>query len=270
MGTTDGRLLMLKMYLDDTGTQDGSPVVGVGGLIGTEAQWADFDARWRALLVEPVPGRTRITKWSSFDCRWGENEFDGYNEAERDLATARFRTVIIESGLISAANMVDNLAWTELVISSFGKRVPPAESVALFQVIDRLRPWAANQSDGPNIAIYYDAGRNKGEIANLAALLTQATNPFPQIASFSFLPVARSTPLQGADMIATEAFWYSKEILKYGDDAPMRAHLKDYVARNFARGDGQLLDRAAIERDVARRNSDGTIRTERTYWQWTL
>jgi len=261
---------MLKMYLDDTGTHQASPVVGVGGLVGTQAQWTDFDTRWKALLAEPVPGAPSIKKWSSWDCRFGEGEFASYREADRDLATYRFRAVITESGVISASNMIDNIAWKGLVIPKFGPAMASAEATALFQVIERIRPWAAKEPEGPEIAIYYDAGRNQGDVEKLAGLLTQARNPFPQIASFAFVPVVRATPLQGADMIATEAFWYAKDILKYGDDAPMRPHFKAYLANNYARGDGQLLDRPAIERDIERRNPDGTLKTERAIWQWSV
>ena len=229
MGMTDGRLLMLKMYLDDTGTHGGSPVVGVGGLIGTEAQWTDFDTRWKALLAEPVPGAPPIRMWHSWHCRFGEGEFSAYGEADRDFATQRFRTALTESGVISAANMIDNQAWDELVVAKFGQSMATAEATALFRLIDRVMPWATHQSEGPDVTIYYDLGRKRKEIEQLAGLLTDGATRYPYVTSFTFMAVARATPLQGADMIATESFWHAKDFLKYGEDAPVRPHFKDYL-----------------------------------------
>jgi hypothetical protein len=258
-GVSNGYLLMLKMYLDDTGTHDKSPVVGVGGLIGTQAQWTAFDTAWRALRDNPMDGKPPLSMWHSFDCRWGFDEFAGYNEAERNLITRKFRDIITTSGVVSASNMIDKVAWNELVVSKFPSMASP-ETTCLFQAITRVLPWAAAQSEGPRIAVYYDIGRNGGEPAKLAALLSDARTHIPQIFSFTFLPVEAATPLQGADMIATEAFWYAKDFMKLGDDAPMRAHFKDYLAKNYERGNGELLGREEILRDIARRNPDGTLK----------
>ena len=265
-GVADGWLWMLELYLDDTGTHAGSPVVGVGGLIGTQAQWTSFDAAWKALLREPVPGKPPIRKWSSHDCSHSVNEFAGYNEAERDLATFGFRKIITDSGLYSASNMIDAIAWKELVTARFGDKVGTAESIALFALIGRLFTWVSSHSEGPKVAIYYDVGRTAdSEILRLTGLLEEYEN----IIGVSFLRVVDATPLQGADMIATEAFWYAKDQIQLGVTEPLRAHFRAYLKENFGRGNGMILDRAAIQRDAARRKEDGTliVTSSSTFWR---
>lgn len=269
VGYARGGMLMLKLYLDDSGTHDGSEVVGVGGLIGTEAQWEKFHEGWQAALNEPCEGREPVKSWSTHDCRWGYGEFETFKEAERDRAFYRFRAAITASGVFSASNMIDGAAWNEIMVPCFGDNVATAEATALFALIDRLRPWVSAHSEGPQVAVYYDAGRaNKPEVHRLAELMQDTMTSIPEIASFGFLRVGEATPLQGADMIATESFWYARDFLR-GETEPQRAHFRAYLRDNFHRGNGMILDRAGIERDAARRNPDGTLKAiDPAFWAW--
>ena len=56
----EGMLLMLRAYFDDSGSHADSEIVTIGGLVGTVAQWTEFDDRWKALLAEPLPGKPRL------------------------------------------------------------------------------------------------------------------------------------------------------------------------------------------------------------------
>ena len=46
---------MLGAFFDDSGTHDGSPVVAMGGLLGTDEQWRTFEERWLALIKARYP-----------------------------------------------------------------------------------------------------------------------------------------------------------------------------------------------------------------------
>ncbi len=271
LGSKDGWLLMLHMYLDDAGTHGASLVVGVGGLIGTDVAWQEFDRNWRALLAEPIPGKPPIKKWSSGDCFRGDGEFANYNQADKDLVTRRFRNILVSSDIYAVANMIDKGAWDEIMVPRFGGSMPSAEATALFRAITRILPWVAGQADGPNIAVFYDQGRNVKEshVAKLAKILNDAADQIPQIASFGFLKVADATPLQGADMIATESYWHALSMLTHeGPDAPIRAHFRDYLERNFDKGNGETMDRARVQADADRRNPDGSLKDTRLLKIW--
>jgi hypothetical protein len=264
----DRRFLMLKMFLDDSGTHRASPVVGVGGLIGNDAQWEQFDADWKAVLARPYPEAEPLKKWSSGDCMRGDGEFDSYGDAEKDLVTRRFRDVITNSGVFSASNMIDRVAWDEIITPRFGDKLASAEATALFALIDRIAPWARMQADGSQVAVYYDMGRKSNPwVQHLAGLLQNAATTLPGIASFEFLKVAEATPLQGADMIATESFWYAQDFLS-GTTEPTRAHFRAYLEENFHKGNGMILNRDGVEKDAARRNPDGTIKDEKVLRAW--
>jgi hypothetical protein len=248
---------MLKLYLDDIGTHEGSLVVGVGGLIGNEAQWTAFDTQWKAVLTDPLPDKRALQKWSSYDCRWGQGEFENYNDAERDQVTFRFREIITRSGLTFASNMVDGAAWNEVIAALGG--------TAIFRLITRLQGWASIHPDGPNIAAYYDLGRMKNlEIQTLSGLLNDPATALSHIAGLSFLRVCETTPLQGADMVATEGFCYAQNFLRNGSNAFPRPHLEAFLRDNLTKGTGEMLDREAI----TKRRMSKFIGSDS--WEWSV
>lgn len=257
--------MMLRLYLDDTGTHRDSRVVGVGGLIGNEAQWTAFDTDWKKLLKEPLPGKPPLEKWSSYDCRWGEGEFRDYSGPERDRVTFLFREVIVKSDLWFRANMVDAAAFAELVAAFGSDQMAPAEATAFFKLISQLQGWASLQPDGPDIAVYYDLGRMKDpEMRILSDLLNDPRTKLTHISGVSFLPVAKATPLQAADMIATESYWYAKGYFIDGDSAHQRPHFKAFIRDMGNRGGVQVLDRAAIDKRKMQQITGSAS------WEWTV
>jgi hypothetical protein len=107
---------MLGAFFDDSGTHAGSPVVAIGGLLGTEEQWEVFEKRWLALLKEPLPGKPPLEQFHLSPCRNAKGEFASYNLAERDHVTYLFRQVILETGFVTIAAAADTAAWNELVV----------------------------------------------------------------------------------------------------------------------------------------------------------
>jgi hypothetical protein len=142
----------------------------------------------------------------------------------------------------------------------YGDKVSSAEGTALFKLIARIVPWARQHKDGPEIAIFYDMGRKDNpEIQRLAGLLQNAATAIPGIRSFAFAKVVEMTPLQGADMIATESFWFAQDFLG-GKPEPSRAHFRAYLEENFHKGNGEILNRAGIESASAKLDAAGVIR----------
>ncbi len=250
---------MLSIYMDDSGTHAGAPIIGVGGLIGDEAQWEQFDVAWRARLNAPMPGKPRLNKFHAYDCQYCEGEFATYNRAESDLITREFRQIIIQSGVIGFARAIDKSAWDELVTDERRANMGGAEHFCVTGCIREILGDAWDHYKDEDVAIFYDKGRQTPDLDRIAEVDWGRGLDCPRIVSFTFVEVARFTPLQGADMIATESYWHGKRWLK-DKSAPPRPHFEEFV--KSTRGRGGLMTRAIIEQELNARNTDGTVKPE--------
>ena len=266
IGNRDGWLFMLQVYFDDSGTHgNGSPFVVVGGLLGTTSQWEKFDPEWRALLREPLPGKPPLQKWHSWDCRFGRGEFEGYTQGERDHVTHLFRSIIIGSGVSSLSAAIDARAWRSLVAGDYLKHMGSAEQHCLVMCIDSALGYASQVHDRRRVAIYYDLGRRSARLEQMGDnYLHRTALTYPRIFSLSFLRVAETMPLQGADMVATETFWAAQEWIEDRKTEGFRAHFQRFIEQ--VKGAGFILDEGAIKADLARRNSDGSLKDSTVSW----
>jgi hypothetical protein len=252
--------MMLKAYFDDSGTHHTAPVLSVGGLIGTESQWTAFDGAWKFALLEPLPGKPRIKQWATADCRSGDGEFEGYSQADRDAVTRRFRMIIAESGVVSLNSVIDVQAWTELVVNGGRTKMGSAEEFCVVSCVLNTLAYAYANPDGRQVAIYYDAGRQRksGKLDKIRDIFLRRAFENTKVVSFTFGKVVDYTPLQGADLVATESYWLAQDWLKAGAAAQPRPHFKDFIER--VNGAGYILDRAAIEGELKNRNPDGSLK----------
>jgi hypothetical protein len=236
---------VITAYFDDSGTHQGSPVVAVGGLIGSEDQWAEFDERWKKLLAEPLPGKPSLKQFHSTECRGNHGPFGNYNVAERDRITYLFRQIILETGLFSVASIIDQIAWNELVVGPIRMIIGEADVFCSSKCIDCAIRIARLAYPGQKLAVVFDRGFQSDMLTRVAGLYEKRKDDYPEVSAIGFAKVADMCGLQGADMIATESYWYAQEWLKAGADAKARAHFRDYLTRDLSAG--LIADREAIE-----------------------
>jgi hypothetical protein len=106
--------------------------------------------------------------------------------------------------------------------------------------------WALAQAqddlDG-RVAVTFDKGiYNDG----LKAFLERWTYPLgrPRVSAIGAATVESLSPLQGADIVATENYWHMAESLSLGVDAEPRAHLRHYLSHMVH--EGRIHDRATL------------------------
>jgi hypothetical protein len=246
---------MLRAYFDDSGTHDGSLVTVMGGLIGTIDQWKDFEDRWAAKLAAPAPGRPPLRMFHLSHCAAKEGEFRTYTQAECDFVTREFRQIIAQSQLVSTASVVERQAWDALIVG-------PLRDVlgnALEPCFDETIRVAKVHPEGRKIAFVFDAGIECERLRHMGDLYMRPLGN-PTITSVTFSKVECLLPLQGADMAATESYWHAQKWLADGNTAEARAHFQDYM--KTIRGEGLIIDRAAIVGEISRRGSDGLLLNE--------
>ncbi|HEV2098915.1 MAG TPA: hypothetical protein VGR45_08300 [Stellaceae bacterium] len=234
---------MLRAYFDDSGTHRDSEIVTVGGLIGTVAQWEEFERRWGALLACPLPGKPRLKMFHLSPCNAKDGEFTGYSDAECDAVTHDFRQILIETKLISTASAIDKKAWDELVIGAHREWLGDALDVCVENSLSEAFKIAGAHPEGNMIAAVFDRGIWTPRLKQVTEGYTYQMGS-PRIVSVNFLSVEDALPLQGADISATENYWHAIKVMRNGIGAQPRAHMQHYLNNMFA--EGFMIDRARI------------------------
>jgi hypothetical protein len=240
---------MLKAYFDDSGSDASSEVVVVGGLIGSGQQWDQFERLWREKLADPLPqvGKLALRKFGIADCRSRYGEFRGYSDGEVDAVTHDFRQIIIQSELIGIAASIDRVAWDELIIGTARVKLGSALEACFTNCIVRTAMIAAVTPDNEPLHMVFDQGFKTEKLEWIGNLY--AKDPaVKEFASVEFAGVEQTPPLQGADTVATEAYWHAIAWLADRENPKVREHFKHFLAHMKA--ENVALGRPEIEECV--------------------
>jgi len=147
---------------------------------------------------------------------------------------------------------VNKAAWDELVFGDVAKEVGTPIEACFFKCIESTINIIRSHKPDDQVFIFFDEGtRTKTE--DIARLYRQQAKKFPEISGIAFAPVEKVAALQGADLIATETFWYAQECMRDRENPTPRPHFQEFV--NHALSAGIFFDRDHIEEVVARAKS---------------
>ena len=220
---------MLHCFFDDSGTHAQSDFAVWGGVVGATGHFLKLERAWRRLLAEPLPGKAPITNFGVGHCRWGEGDFARYSPAERDLVRNLFRSTILESGMAPVCFGVDRKAWDQIVTGKMrNEYATGASGVALSACADIAIRLASGMPESQMVCVF-DQGQRNSEAESLLDDARQRVDAAGLRVQFTFAAVGDVVGLQAADTIATEHYWYGRE-LKTDPNAPLPPHLKHLVS----------------------------------------
>jgi Protein of unknown function (DUF3800) len=232
-------MLMLAAFFDDSGTHDASEVVVWGGFLGTAEQWVDFDKAWQRKMARPLPGKAPLVKFGLADCERHRGEFLEYSTAESDLLQNECRELIIRSGVIGLAWAVERSVWDRLAspaaLELFGDAETVCFSACFNGAIERAKELFPNDL---MLSLHFDRGRKSPKLDAIVDQVTKNYRGAPAIVNISFNPVKEFTPLQAADIIATENYWHAGAVIS-GNETP-RPHFAHFLQR-VGRTNGYIL-----------------------------
>ena len=99
----DGVIAVLKVFMDESGTHEGSPVVTVSAYFGKPREWERFTKHWNRQ-------KRPIRVFHAADCANLRGEFDGWGADERDAFVAKLLPVLPAytlGGIAVGINMKD-------------------------------------------------------------------------------------------------------------------------------------------------------------------
>jgi hypothetical protein len=228
---------MLECFLDDSGTHDGSRVLGWGAMSGDKLRLDELDLKWKARLADPCDGRKPpIKKFHSWDLYHGRGEFSGYNEAEKDRTRYNFRTIATDLKLTWFFYGISMDAWKKVAADhKVLGQVFTAESFILAGLFKKICEEAHKY--GEPIAFFINQERFTPElVTNIKVAIEKAKVP-DQFVSYTGAPVKGVTGLQAADLVAHEVFRFYVERLDNPKAQP-NAHLKSLAENVHSFQDG--------------------------------
>ena len=244
-----GLVAVLGAFFDDSGTHPDSPVVAIGGLLGTEAQWDEFAPRWEALVKEPLPGRGPIKKFGLSRLRGGYEDFRDYGRADRDQINTRFKSIILDVGLVSLASAVDRKAWNELIVGALKNEFGKLEEYCFVKCVDSVIDTIRTRKPGEKVHFFFDRGI-RHQFLDWAKLYLAQSERYPEIDGFTFAPVREVVALQGADLIASETYQFAQAWLKDRENPKAHPQFQDFIYRDLSAG--AILAREHIQEMIAR------------------
>ena len=196
----DGCVAVIKIYMDESGTHDGSPVVTVGAYFGKPKAWAEFTRKWNFF-------KRPIRVFHSSDSANLRGEFKGWSPEDRDAIVVHLTRCLRESslgGMAAGINMRDfneALSGRPDLVDLFG-----SPYITCFQwVVQQIVDLADNAHGHQTLAFFHEQNDFQVEALKAFEWVRQSRKNHRGDMAIAFGSKERYVPLQAADMLAYEA-----------------------------------------------------------------
>jgi hypothetical protein len=163
----------------------------------------------------------------------------GYSTAESDLLQNQCRELILQAGVIGLAYAVERREWDRLANAAAQAFLGDAETVCFSACFNGALVRAKELfPDDLMLSLHFDRGRKSPKLDRIVDHVTKNYAGAPALVNISFNPVKDFTPLQAADVIATENYWHAGGVIA-GNDKP-RPHFAHFL-QHITRTNGYIL-----------------------------
>jgi hypothetical protein len=200
LGGSRGFIAVLKVFIDESGTHDGSPVVTVAAYMARPRQWQLFTKEWRAAIR---PAKV----YHATDAANRRGEFKNWTREQVDAVAARALPVIVrntEYGLAVGVQMDHlNEALRERpdLRAAFGS----AYAICLYAVMGEILDGRRRFESDERMAFFHEENSYKREALDAYEAVLRDYNQANAPTTFTFGSKQDYVPLQAADVFAYEA-----------------------------------------------------------------
>lgn len=215
LAARDGTAVMINVYMDESGTHDGSPVVAVGAFSARPKIWRKFTTSWNV-------AKHPIKVFHSTECEALRGEFSGWSAQERNTFVAQLLPVLPKFEIYGDAIGINIDDFNNAIKSRlFFKKLGITPYGVCFQaVVDNIL-WRMKESNNNEaLAFIHEDNDYKAEAIAAFDYLKQRRQDFSSPMTLAFAP-KELVPLQAADVLAYEA---NKRIRK--QSRPLRRSLQ--------------------------------------------
>lgn len=195
------------VYLDESGTHDGSPIMTMAGYVFKPIQADRFSREWekeRQRLGYPYAHQT--------DCATGNGGYAKLTMEQRIDAQKRLITHIKRRSEFGFSVTLDPAHYANEIAPHKG--MPTAYSFLVLAAVNALALWAERREIVAEFSYIFEAGHENQHEANII-MQALATEPDEKRREYRytahrFLKKQDAPPLQAADFLAWQVFTYHK------------------------------------------------------------
>jgi Protein of unknown function (DUF3800) len=198
MPLTCHRTIMLKVYIDESGIHDGSPVVTVGAYLARPKQWAAFTEEW-SRAIKP------INVYRAADAASCRGEFKGWSKVEVAALAERVLPIIpkhTELAMAAGINLRDYAAALK-GRDHLRRQLGEPYGACLHWVLSRILRMKVASQNREQIAFFHENNDYAGEANATYHFVVERWGKGART-SFKFGPKEKYVPLQAADIYAYE------------------------------------------------------------------
>jgi hypothetical protein len=191
--------VLLKTFMDETGTHEDAELVAVAGYISRPKTWREWTKDWNR-------AKRPIKVFHATDCANFRGEFEGWDKDRRDDFVSKLLPVIPAHELagivigIRLDHLEDALKPHPELLEMFG-----TPYTACFQwAVSIIMEIATERGRGERMAFIHEVNDYKGEAIRAFEYVKQFLNPRSIPMTIAFGTKADYPPLQAADVLAYE------------------------------------------------------------------
>lgn len=199
LGDRDGLVVVLKIYLDESGIHEGSPVVTVAAYVGRPRSWQAWTRQWNV-------AKRPIKVFHAADAQALKGEFCGWEEDDRDALVKRILPVTVDAGfpgIVIGINLddFDRAVSTE---PELRKWLGTPYTACFHWVLQSLIYLQFRSNSRERVAFVHENNDFHGEAMESFRYMEKHANPGRVEMSMMFGSKATYPPLQAADILAYE------------------------------------------------------------------
>jgi hypothetical protein len=200
-------MALAKAFFDETGTDERSSIVAIGGFVGHDVAWARIQPNWESVLRD---FEDRGVEWlHTTDAIAQEGQFARIDKPRLDYILTQLSKTLGAEELTPFFSAVVKQHWDEVVTDTeFIKRFPTPLDLCFENVLHKLWKWGRQYADGklivPMFAYEKSSVRRMAEIGHLYGAHEWYCDV---LGALAFDYPRRVIGLQAADLLSHQMRW---------------------------------------------------------------
>ncbi|MCW5752684.1 MAG: DUF3800 domain-containing protein [Alphaproteobacteria bacterium] len=214
-------LVMLRAFVDDTGSEPAGKVFALVGLVSTAERWTALEAEWVALCAEePQIADFHMTDIHSLKQHWGRGS-RVERAARRDAKLALFADLIRRHAMVRVICAVTWDKYEQIARGNVPAEVDDPYFFLFWRMIQAVAKWQAVTGRREKVNfVFDDQGRRNAKVIGWHYTFLDVMNDderFILSGTPTFASDKEIVPLQAADMCA---WYFRREVIERGGQGP--------------------------------------------------